>query len=303
MNNSHAAPVKAWQVALALAAVYIIWGSTYFAIRIAVEDIAPMLMGAVRMSAAGLLMYIFLRWRGEANPSWRQWRVSAWMGVWLVLLANGLVNIAETEVSSGLAAIAVASMPLWAAIFSSLKGRHLSRLEWIGLLIGFIGVLWLNTGSSLRGSWIGTICLIIAPISWAWGSVWSRDQDLPGPFMSAATQMITGGLWMLVVGLLMGERLDNWPTWSAGLSVVYLITFGSIIGYTSYIWLLRHVRPALATSYAYVNPIIAVILGYAFLQERFTVHAIGAMLLIAFSVFLITRQKRLPTPAKNSAGA
>ena len=282
---------NALAIALALISVYVIWGSTYLAIRIGLEGFPPFLMGAVRMAIAGALMYVVLRRRGESAPTRAQWKTLAVLSIWMVLLSNGLVNVAERQVSSGLAAIAVASMPLWAALFGVLRGRHPSRGEWTGLAVGFAGILWLNAGSALSATPQGMVALIIAPIAWAWGSVWSRDQNLPAPFMSAASQMICGSAWMLATGLLTGERMHALPSTPAMLAVVYLITFGSIIGFTAYIWLLHHVRPALATSYAYINPPIAVLLGALLLQEQFGMHEIGAMAVILVGVLIITRAK------------
>ncbi len=281
-------------VAAALASVYVLWGSTYLAIRIGLQGFPPFLMGAARMSVAGILMYIVLRWRGESAPTRAQWKTLAVLSIWMVLLSNGMVNFAEQEVSSGLAAIAVASMPLWAALFGVLRGRHPSRGEWVGLAIGFVGILWLNAGSALSGSPKGMLALIIAPIAWAWGSVWSREQNLPAPFMSAAGQMLCGSAWMLVTGLATGERMHALPSPHASLAVVYLVIFGSIIGFTAYIWLLQHVRPALATSYAYVNPPIAVLFGVLLMHEQFGTHEIGAMAVILAGVVMITlaRAKR-----------
>lgn len=285
-------------VALALASVYVLWGSTYLAIRVGLQSFPPFLMGALRMFVAGAIMYIVLRRRGARAPTRAQWKTLAVLSIWMVLLSNGLVNFAEQEVSSGLAAIAVASMPLWAALFGVLHGRHPSRGEWIGLAIGFVGILWLNAGSALSGTPKGMIALIVAPIAWAWGSVWSRDQRLPAPFMSAAGQMLCGSAWMLVTGLATGERIHALPSLQAGFAVVYLVVFGSIIGFTAYIWLLHHVRPALATSYAYVNPPIAVMFGALLLHEQFGMHEIGAMAVILAGVLMITLAKaRTTTPA------
>ena len=278
-------------IALALLSVYVIWGSTYLAIRIGLGGFPPFLMGSIRMAIAGALMYVVLRRRGESAPTRAQWKTLGVLSIWMVLLSNGLVNVAERQVSSGLAAIAVASMPLWAALFGMLRGRHPSRGEWTGLAVGFAGILWLNAGSALSATPQGMVALIIAPIAWAWGSVWSRDQKLPAPFMSAAGQMLCGALWMLATGLLTGERMHAMPSTSAWLAVVYLITFGSIIGFTAYIWLLHHVRPALATSYAYINPPIAVLLGALLLHETFGMHEIGAMAVILVGVLIITRAK------------
>lgn len=273
----------------ALAAVYLVWGSTYLAIAIGVQGFPPFAMGAIRMLAAGALFYGVLRWRGVPAPTKAQWRNLAAMGVFMVLFANGLVNLAQTEVSSGLAAIAVASMPLFVAVFSTLRGRRLGALEWTGLIVGMGGVGLLNLGSELAASPLGMACLIIAPLSWAWGSVWSRDQDLPTPFMSAAGQMLCGGVWMTFASLGMGERFTAMPSTSSILAVVYLALMGSIVGFTAYVWLLHNVRPALATSYAYVNPAIAVLLGTVVLHERFDADTMLAMLIILGSVVLLTR--------------
>lgn len=295
MKNPPAAPPSAIAVALALASVYLVWGSTYLAIRVGLEGYPPFLMGGIRFIAASLVFYAFLRWRGHAAPTRAQWRNAAVMGLFMMLLGNGMVNFAEQSVSSGLAAIAVASMPLWAALFGVLRKQHPSRGEWLGLAIGFIGVIWLNAGSQLRGSLPGMAALILAPIAWAWGSVWSRGRDLPAPFMSTAAQMLCGGVAMGLLGLGLGERLTEVPPLRATLAVGYLAAFGSIIGFSAYVWLLHHVRPALATSYAYVNPPIAVLLGALLLGERFSVHAIGAMAVILAGVILITFSKARAT--------
>lgn len=275
----------------ALLAVYLVWGSTYLGIRIGLEGFPPFLMGALRFAIAGGVFYTALRWRGVPAPTPRQWRRLFVLSIFMVLLSNGLVNFAEQDVSSGLAAIAVASMPLWAGLFGALRGRHPSRVEWLGLGIGFLGVLWLNAGSELSGSTRGMIALLVAPIAWAWGSIWSADLELPSPFMSAAAQMVCGAVWMLGTGLLSGERMVELPPLRPILAVLYLSVFGSIIAYTAYVWLLHHVRPALATSYAYVNPPIAVLLGVLVLGERFTTHDLGAMAVILIGVVVISRAK------------
>ncbi len=286
---SAAATPRPLAVAVALASVYLVWGSTYLAIAIGVTGFPPFALGAIRMLSAGALFYAVLRWRGVASPTLRQWRNLWAMGVFMVLFANGLVNLAQTEVSSGLAAIAVASMPLFVAVFSTLRGRQLGALEWTGIVVGLGGVALLNAGSELAGSPLGMVCLVVAPLSWAWGSVWSRDQDLPPPFMSAAGQMLCGGVLMAAASLLLGERFAAVPSRDAILAVVYLALFGSIVGFSAYVWLLGHVRPALATSYAYVNPAIAVLLGTVVLHERFDADTWIAMAVILASVVLVTR--------------
>jgi drug/metabolite transporter (DMT)-like permease len=281
-------------VALALAAVYLVWGSTYLAIRFALEGgYPPLLMAGMRFIAAGGVFYAVLRLRGVPAPTRAQWRDLAVMGLFLLGLGNGMVCIAQQTVSSGLAAVAVASVPLWIALFASLRGERPTRLELLGLGTGFIGVLWLNAGSSLTGSLQGMLALLVAPLAWAWGSVWSRGRSLPSPFIAAAGQMLCGGVLMLAAGLLFGERIATMPTPKGTFALAYLAVFGSIIGFTAYAWLLQNVRTALAGSYAYVNPVIAVLLGTWLASERFSAHDIGAMVVILAGVVVITLGKAL----------
>lgn len=295
-------------IALALAAVYLVWGSTYLAIRFALEGgYPPLLMAGMRFIVAGGLMYAALRLRGVPAPTRNQWKTLLAMGVLLLGLGNGMVCIAEQSVSSGLAAVAVASAPIWIALFAAIRGDRPSRIEWAGLAVGFAGVLWLNAGSSLTATPTGLIALLIAPLAWAFGSVWSRGRDLPSPFMAAAAQMLAGGVIILAVGLLIGERFHELPTLKGTLSVAYLASFGSIIGFTAYVWLLHNVRPTLAGSYAYVNPAIAVLLGAWLASERFHVNDLGAMAVILVAVVAITlgrarAKKVVPTPAAAVAG-
>ena len=278
-------------IGLALAAVYILWGSTYLAIRFALPGYPPFLLGAIRMFLAGALMYAVLRRRGAKAPTAKQWRSLIVLSIFMVLLSNGLVNLAETQVGSGLAAIAVASMPLFAGVFAMLRGRHPSKFEWVGLVVGFAGMIWLHAGSALSSSTLGLICLIIAPLAWAWGSIWSRELDLPEPFMAASGQMLAGSAWMLGAALVTGERFTAVPSLGATAAMLYLVVAGSIFGFTAYIWLLHHVRPALATSYAYVNPPLAVLFGTLLAGEHFSVHDLGAMAVILVGVVIITLAK------------
>lgn len=282
-----------WAVAIALGLVYVVWGSTYFGIRVALEGgYPPMLMVAgSRFIIAGTLMYAFLRWRGVAAPTRVQWRHVAIMGLLLLVMGNGLVTVAEQTVSSGLAAVAVASMPLWMGLFGAMRGQHPTRNEWIGIAVGFAGVVWLNAGSSMTASPVGLVLLMIAPIGWAYGSVWSRGRDLPTPFMTAAGQMLCAGLMLVVVGLLRGERYDGDGTVQGALAIGYLALFGSIVAFTAYVWLLHNVRSVLVGSYAYVNPMIAVALGAWLGHESFSAHDLGAMVVILAGVAIITLAK------------
>ncbi|HJR73681.1 MAG TPA: drug/metabolite exporter YedA [Luteimonas sp.] len=297
MNDSSTKTSGFLGIALALAAVYVIWGSTYLGIRFALEGgYPPLLMAGGRFLLAGILMYAVLRLRGMPAPTRAQWRNCALMGALLLGGGNGLVCIAEQSVSSGLAAVAVASAPLWIGLFAAMRGQRPGKMEWIGLAIGFVGVVWLNAGSSLTASPQGLIALLIAPLAWSFGSIWSRGRDLPSPFMTAAAQMLCGGALMLVVGFAIGERMTALPTLKATLSVGYLLSFGSIVAFSAYVWLLDHVRPTLAGSYAYVNPVIAVALGAWLANESFSAQDFGAMGVILLGVVAITLAKGAKKP-------
>lgn len=297
MNDSTTKTSGFLGIVLALAAVYVIWGSTYLGIRFALEGgYPPLLMAGGRFLVAGILMYGVLRLRGMPAPTRAQWRNCAIMGALLLGGGNGLVCIAEQSVSSGLAAVAVASAPLWIGLFAAMRGQRPGRMEWLGLGIGFVGVVWLNAGSSLTASPQGLIALLIAPLAWAFGSIWSRGRDLPPPFMTAAAQMLCGGALMLVAGFAVGERMTAWPTLQATLSVGYLLSFGSIVAFSAYVWLLDHVRPTLAGSYAYVNPVIAVALGAWLADESFSAQDFGAMGVILLGVVALTLAKGAKKP-------
>jgi len=285
-----AAAPRGGLVAVALFLVYVVWGSTYLGIHLALESGLPPLavISGTRFVIAGSVLYAFLRWRGLAAPTGAQWRTLAVMGLCLLFFGNGMVVLAERDVSSGLAAVAVASVPLWMALFSAFRGSKVTGGEWLGIAVGFVGVLWLNAGSSLTASPKGLVLLLVAPLGWAAGSIWSRGRDLPSPFMTAAGQMLCGGAILVSVGLLRGERLHALPSLQGLLSVGYLAVFGSIVAFTAYVWLLQNVRPVLASSYAYVNPVIAVALGALVAHEHFGASDIGAMAVILAGVGVIS---------------
>jgi drug/metabolite transporter (DMT)-like permease len=211
----------------------------------------------------------------------------------MTVLSNAFVNIAEQSVSSGVVAIGVAAMPLWAGLFAALRGYHPNRIEWSGLILGFLGVVWLNLGSELRVSTVGLLCVIAAPLGWAWGSMWSKGRDLPDSLVLSAWQMALGSLISLTIGFGIGERFTHMPGAEATAAMLYLALFGSVIGYSAFVWLIKHVRPALATSYAYVNPPIALLLGAMLLDEPVNSHTVTAMMLILISIGIVTLGKRL----------
>jgi len=279
-------------IPLALLSVYFVWGSTYLAIRVAVAEYPPFMTAALRFLFAGILMLVALRIKRVAWPTLIQWRNCFIVGLLLLGLGNGLVCYAEQTVSSGMAAVAVASMPLFAAVFSSLVGQWPRQLEWIGLAIGFIGVVLLNLGGELRASPVGAIALIIAPASWALGSVWSKRQDMPSPAMSTTAQMLCASGVLAVVSFGFGESFPSHPSTTATLSIGYLVVAGSIIGFSAYTYLLHHVRPALATSYAYVNPPVAVLFGVILANEKVGMLDIIGTGIILLGVVLITLKRK-----------
>jgi len=274
-------------VPLALLSVYLVWGSTYLAIRVALEGYPPFLMAAARFLVAGAALYAFLRVRGMPSPTRAQWLNAAVTGTLLLGLGNGLVCYAEQSVASGLAAVAVASMPLFAAVFGGLYEQWPARMEWLGLGIGFAGVVLLNLGGSMAGTPIGAVALVTAAAAWAFGSIWSRRRNMPPAAMSTAAQMLTGGVVLLVFALATGERWPLAPSTASTGALAYLVIAGSLIGFTAYLYLLNTVRPALATSYAYVNPPVAVLFGATLAGEAIHALDIVAMVVILAGVAVI----------------
>lgn len=286
---------KPSHVFAALMAVYLIWGSTYLAIKFALPDYPPFLLTGTRMLIAGSLMLTWLWYKKTPLPKPEQWKSLIVLALIMTVLCNAFVNVAEQTVSSGVVAIGVAAMPLWAGLFSALRGYHPSRIEWSGLIIGFLGVIWLNIGSELRVSTVGLLCVLAAPLGWAWGSMWSKGRDLPDSLALSAWQMALGSVMSLTIGFVIGERFTHVPSFEGTMAMLYLAMFGSIIAYSAFVWLIKHVRPALATSYAYVNPPIALFLGYFLLNEPVNSHTVVAMLLIITSIVIVTLGKHLHT--------
>ncbi len=277
---------------LALLAVYFIWGSTYLALRFGLEGFPPFLLNSIRFLLAGVAMYAVLRWRGVPAPSRRQWWNAGRVGA-LLLGAVGFVTVAEDHgVGSAVVAAAVAIIPVWAALVSGLFGSWPRRLEWIGLVVGLVGVLVLTQEGDLQASTLGLALVIVAPVLWAFGSVWGTRLDMPPPLMATAAELISGGLLLGVVGLLMGERIEAVPSETSLLALLYLAVFGSIGGYTAYVYLLDNTRPALATSYAYVNPAVAVVLGVTLGAEVLTGQVFLGLPLVLGGVAVITLAQR-----------
>jgi len=286
--------VDPWLIA-SLAAVYLIWSSTYLAIRVAVTELPPLLMASLRFSAAGLALLAVARQRGAAWPSPRQWLTVLPIGALLFVGGNGFVAIAELSVSSGGAAVVCATMPLWTGVLSVVGGERPSRREWLSLIVGFVGVVVLMGGPSLQGRPVHVALILLAPICWSLGSILARRFARSATFdnvMSSAMQMVTGGAALAVAGIACGERLPAHASSRSWLALAYLVVFGSLIGFTAYNWLLRNARPVVATSYAYVNPILAVLFGAAVSGEALGVTTLAANALIVGAIALALARPR-----------
>jgi drug/metabolite transporter (DMT)-like permease len=289
-------PIKRnWlSLGLALLAVYVVWGSTYLAIRFALTGFPPFLGAGIRFVVAGGILYTFSRLRGAPNPTRRQWGGAGIVGLLLLVGGNGGVVFAEQSVASGVAAMIVASTPLWAVLFARIWGRWPNWKEWVGLLIGFVGIVFLNVGGGLSATPEGAVIVVVAATCWALGSVWSQHLPLPAGAMSSAAEMLIGGSVMFILGLVLNERFTSAPPPGAIWALGYLVVFGSLVAFSAYGYLLKRVRPAVATSYAYVNPLVALLLGAAFAGEQITGMEIFALFFILTGVVLVAlgRPKR-----------
>src|SRR6266567_697692 len=278
------APTKFW-IIVAFAALYLIWGSTYLGIRFAIETIPPFLMAGTRFLIAGVIMYAIAWSQGITKSSRANWRTSLIIGACLLLGGNGGVTISEKYIDSGLAALIVAIVPIYMVVLGWATGMTPRPLPivWCGLAGGFVGV-GILLGPAVRFSAdggrhpaIGMSILLVSSFIWSAGSLYSRTaKHVASPFLTAAQQMLCGGLLLLFAGIVTGEMRRFHPGSMSILSVasfVYLVIIGAVVGYTAYIWLLRHCAPAKVATYAYVNPIVAVLLGAAFAGETLSRRA------------------------------
>jgi drug/metabolite transporter (DMT)-like permease len=291
-----------WLVVAAFAAVYLIWGSTYLGIRLAIDSMPPLLMAGSRFLIAGSILYAILRFRGAARPQFEHWRNATIIGAALLLVGNGGVSWAQQTVPSGIAALMVAATPIWMNLMEWMRpgGKRPRNIVFLGLVVGFCGVTLIALGKNAQGQKVidpvGAIMLLAAPFCWAAGSIFSRHTRQPTqPLLSIGMQMIMGGLLLLAAGILTNEFPRLHPAQFTATSIwafVYLTVFGSLVGFTAYVWLLQVSTPAKVSTYAYVNPFIAVLLGHLVLAERFPplVLAAGAMILAA--VVLLTLPNR-----------
>jgi drug/metabolite transporter (DMT)-like permease len=292
------------QIIAAFASIYLVWGSTYLAIRYAVGTIPPFVMAGTRFLISGLLLYVWARSRGAERPSRLHWRNAVIAGAFLLLGGNGGVVWAEQTVPSGLTALLVSILPFWLVIIEWVRPprRRPKTVVLIGLVVGFLGIVVLVGPGTIGGNGIsilGAIVLIFASLSWAIGSFWSRDADMPDSgLLTTGMEMLGGGLLLFLAGAVTGElngfdvravSTASWVGW------IYLIVFGSLIGFTSYIWLLDKVSPAKLGTYAYVNPIVAVILGWAIAGEALSLRTAIAAAIVICAVALITTARSTTT--------
>ena len=285
--TTHEAGRQKLLIVSSLVALYFIWGSTYLAMRIAIESFAPFLMAAIRFSVAGATLYLFLRWRGSSAPTAREWLSATIVGTLLLAMGNAVVAYVEQSVSSGVAALAMATVPLWMAFFSGFWGHWPHAKEWSGIVVGILGVAVLSSGSTLQASPMGTFLLLFAAASFSFGSVWSKRLSMPAGAMSSATQMFAGGMVLMLMSVLHGESWPTQPTQNSILAIIYLITFGSLVAYSAYLFLLQTVRPALASSNAFVNPVVAVFLGVWLAGEHIGTAEYMALGIIIIGVLLV----------------
>jgi len=282
--------LPAWlPLAASLFSLYFIWGSTYLVIRIGVESWPPMMLAGIRFLMAGGALFLFLRFKGEKLPSRRAIGNAAMIGILLLAVGNGAVTVAEHQhVPSGLAAVMVATVPLFAMCFSRLFGIQTRWIEWVGIATGLAGIILLNSSGHMAGNPWGAFMILAGSLSWAFGSVWGSRIELPRGMMAGAIEMLSAGIVMLIASAVSGEHLDAMPKLSGFLALGYLCLFGSIIAINAYMYLIRNVSPAIATSYAYVNPVVAVLLGIAFADESLSTQEWISLAIIVFAVVLVT---------------
>lgn len=291
MNNKN----QSLLVVLALFCTYFIWGSTYLAIRFGIESFPPFLMAGVRFTVAGAILYIVMRGLGAPNPDRRQWLGAAAVGLLLPALGNGTVCYVQQTVSSSVAALSIATAPIWMAIFSSIWGHKITRQEWLGIAVGFVGIVLLNVGGSLHGNVSGALLLIFAAASWSFGSVWGKRLAMPQGLMASAAQMLVGGIALLLVSGLQGEVWPQHISHKSWAAMLFLIVLGSLVAYSAYQYLLKTVRPLVASSNTFVNPVVAFAVGIWLANEHVTGMEFIALAVILVGVFLVLSADRKTT--------
>ncbi len=274
-------------IVAALFCTYFIWGSTYLAIKFGIESFPPFLMGGIRFTVAGILLYIVMRFLGAPNPSKQEWLGATAVGILLPALGNGTVCYVQQTVSSSVAALAIATAPIWMAIFSSFWGHKIQRREWLGIAIGFVGIAMLNFGGSLHGQLFSAFLLIFAAATWSFGSVWGKHLSMPKGLMAPACQMLMGGIALLGFSAFQGEQYPSVISLKSWGAMLFLIVLGSLVAYSAYQYLLKTVRPLVASSNTFVNPVVAFVLGIWLASEHVTTTEYIALAVILVGVFLV----------------
>jgi drug/metabolite transporter (DMT)-like permease len=299
------------KVVAAFAAIYIVWGSTFLAMRFAVATIPPLYMAGTRHLVAGILLYPIIRLRSREKPTGANWLAAFFLGGLLLFIGNGAVAWSEQTVPSGVAALLVATVSLWMVFIEWLRpgGQRPSARVIAGIALGFTGMVFLvgpgnlfgNAAAGSRVNPAGSAILLGGSLCWAFGSVYTRHVRLPrNPLLGAAMQSLAGGVLLCTFGTMTGEaRAFHWSQISTGsaLAVGYLVVFGSLLGFSAYTWLLRTVPPSRVSTYAFVNPVVAMILGWAFAGERISMRTLtAAAIILAGVVIVITAPHRSSTP-------
>ena len=294
----------------ALGAVYVIWGSTYLAIAIAVQTLPPLFSAGLRFCFAGLVLLGFIAVRRGLRVGRRPLAAAATVGLLLIVGGNGFVVLAERTVPSGLTALIIASVPLWIVIFRRIAGDRIHASTFVGVAVGFAGVAFLVVprGSSGAVDTGGLLLLLVATISWALGTFLAPRLRMPRDgLLSTGVQQLAGGIVLVGLGAAMGELAHLEPaTWSTNslLAMAYLVVFGSLVAFTAYSWLLQHAPVSLVATYAYVNPIVAVLLGALILAEPITPSILlGAGIIVAAVAFIVTREGARQRATRLVAGA
>jgi len=293
---------KRFWVILSLLTVYIVWGTTYLASHIALESFPPYLLMGTRFITAGTILFALLLATGTKLPTRRQWRNAAIIGTFILVGGTGSVALAQGAISSGLAATLVATVPLWTLIFNLFWKKIPSRTDWIGVGLGISGVALLTREGNLQANPLGVLIILFAAANWAFGSVLSSHLDMPKGIMMNAAQMMCAGGGFFIVSALRGEAMLHTPTSSTLLALTYLITFGSLAAMSAYVYLLNNVSALLATSYTFVNPAIALMLGSVLAGEKLTGSAFVALPLILLGVGFVAYRRSSaakPTPQAN----
>ena len=287
--NAQAANPRGLAVAVALLLVYVVWGTTYFALGIALETMPPLLMNASRFLCAGSVMLLVALWQGHALPTWAQWRHSALVGALMVFLAMNCIGFAQKlGIGSGLMATVVTTMPMWLALWTRWGGERVPATSWVGLALGVAGALLLALEGDFSASLAGALLAFGAPLCWSLGSYASRRLSLPAPAMASGAQWLTGGaigmvvaLWVEPVGALAEVSVRSWLAW------VYLLGMGTLVALNAYLWLLQNTTAALAGSYSFVNPAVALLVGVVLGGEHLTGWVYAALPLIGVALAFI----------------